>query len=205
MTARRRGRSLWPRRLALACTIGGALVWLASTCTSFYGWYPRSGYCLTFGNGHLLFCWGKTEHSSFDRADYLSRQAMAPGSPDARQWGGVKQNSEWYVTWPGFRAIVSGDFWSRNYIGVGWPRLHDEFDFMVRRKNPVLLMPACWFAIVPCPFAIWCYWRTRRYRAGRCQNCGYDLTGNTSGICSECGTPCPDHVAPPTAPHQAAS
>ncbi len=25
---------------------------------------------------------------------------------------------------------------------------------------------------------------------GCCQACGYNLTGNTSGICPECGTPC---------------
>lgn len=29
--------------------------------------------------------------------------------------------------------------------------------------------------------------RRRRRRRGQCENCGYDLTGNTSGICSECG------------------
>ncbi len=27
----------------------------------------------------------------------------------------------------------------------------------------------------------------RSYPAGHCQRCGYDLTGNESGICSECG------------------
>ncbi len=26
---------------------------------------------------------------------------------------------------------------------------------------------------------------------GHCEMCGYDLTGNVSGICSECGTPIP--------------
>ena len=25
----------------------------------------------------------------------------------------------------------------------------------------------------------------------RCENCGYDLTGNESGVCPECGTPIP--------------
>jgi hypothetical protein len=29
--------------------------------------------------------------------------------------------------------------------------------------------------------------RDRRPRAGHCQRCGYDLTGNVSGRCSECG------------------
>lgn len=27
----------------------------------------------------------------------------------------------------------------------------------------------------------------RRRRSGRCAKCDYDLTGNTSGICPECG------------------
>jgi len=29
--------------------------------------------------------------------------------------------------------------------------------------------------------------RWRRRRAGRCIRCGYDLTGNESGVCPECG------------------
>jgi hypothetical protein len=27
-------------------------------------------------------------------------------------------------------------------------------------------------------------------RSGHCGNCDYDLTGNVSGTCPECGTPC---------------
>lgn len=29
-------------------------------------------------------------------------------------------------------------------------------------------------------------------RQGRCRNCGYDLRGNETGCCSECGTAIPD-------------
>ena len=31
-------------------------------------------------------------------------------------------------------------------------------------------------------------WRRRTISLGHCTKCGYDLTGNTSGVCSECGT-----------------
>jgi hypothetical protein len=31
-------------------------------------------------------------------------------------------------------------------------------------------------------------WRWRRRRKGLCVKCGYDLTGNVSGVCPECGT-----------------
>jgi len=34
------------------------------------------------------------------------------------------------------------------------------------------------------------YFRRRQcIRGSRCTVCGYDLTGNTSGVCPECGTP----------------
>ena len=31
------------------------------------------------------------------------------------------------------------------------------------------------------------FWRDRRYPRGHCQHCGYNLTGNESGSCPECG------------------
>ena len=35
------------------------------------------------------------------------------------------------------------------------------------------------------------FWRDRpRTLPGHCQRCGYNLTGNVSGKCSECGEPC---------------
>jgi hypothetical protein len=34
-----------------------------------------------------------------------------------------------------------------------------------------------------------------RHRRGHCRNCGYNLTGNTSGVCPECGTTLPAGVA----------
>ena len=37
-------------------------------------------------------------------------------------------------------------------------------------------------------------WRQDREKLqpGKCRQCGYDLTGNVSGRCPECGTPCLD-------------
>ena len=48
-------------------------------------------------------------------------------------------------------------------------------------------LPLVVFAI---PTAI--LWRRdRRPRKGHCQHCGYNLTGNESGVCPECATPVP--------------
>jgi hypothetical protein len=47
-----------------------------------------------------------------------------------------------------------------------------------------------WLVFVPLiiPTAL-LWWGYRRFPAGHCQNCGYNLTGNVSGVCTECGTP----------------
>jgi hypothetical protein len=45
--------------------------------------------------------------------------------------------------------------------------------------------------LVAVPTAV-LWWRDRRrVPPGHCQRCGYDLTGNTSGICPECGSSVP--------------
>jgi len=51
----------------------------------------------------------------------------------------------------------------------------------------------CCMPVVP---ALACWATLNRlceaYPPGRCQTCGYDLTGNVSGRCPECGAPVPD-------------
>ena len=60
------------------------------------------------------------------------------------------------------------------------------------RTNTRTLIPL-WLplVIVAMPTAS-LFWldRRRRIPPGHCQRCGYNLTGNISGICSECGEPC---------------
>ncbi|MCP4594421.1 MAG: hypothetical protein GY842_27130 [bacterium] len=59
-----------------------------------------------------------------------------------------------------------------------------------------------WAPFFLCLFlpAVWFMWfigrsvrRHRRRRRDLCPNCGYNLTGNTSGVCPECGEPI-EHV-----------
>ena len=56
----------------------------------------------------------------------------------------------------------------------------------VSRVIPLWLVQALCGVPAILLWAVW--WRTRRrYAAGRCQACGYNLTGNVSGRCPECG------------------
>lgn len=55
-----------------------------------------------------------------------------------------------------------------------------------------LLLPAAgWLALT-----LIARHRDRRRAASACRSCGYDLTGNVSGVCPECGTPVKGEVLP---------
>lgn len=53
----------------------------------------------------------------------------------------------------------------------------------------------CWIPLllVAIPTAILWWLDRRRIPPGHCQRCGYDLTGNVTGVCSECGMPLPEN------------
>jgi len=63
----------------------------------------------------------------------------------------------------------------------------------------VLLLFICFF--IPYPVAKlvhrWARWKICYDDAPRCVRCSYDLTGNVSGRCPECGTPTERVAAPP--------
>ena len=52
----------------------------------------------------------------------------------------------------------------------------------------VYTYPTWWFALAPLIPTALAWQRLRRPLPGHCQKCRYDLTGNVTGKCSECGT-----------------
>jgi hypothetical protein len=82
--------------------------------------------------------------------------------------GASKRNSTW-------------DSWTIKGPSSGAPRT-------VRTALTYITIP-CWLIFLPValPTAFLWYRDRRRYRAGQCTMCGYDLTGNVSGRCPECG------------------
>jgi len=64
---------------------------------------------------------------------------------------------------------------------MSWPFIDSS------RRNTILWLPL-WipFLTIALPTA-YLFWRDRGHPRGHCQGCGYDLTGNVSGRCSECG------------------
>ena len=75
-----------------------------------------------------------------------------------------------FVAVSGFAGAGAGEPWAR---GVYW------------------VLAVVWLGGASAPLARW-WWRDRlgerRARNNLCPRCGYNLTGNVSGVCPECGT-----------------
>lgn len=106
----------------------------------------------------------------------------------------------WYVR--NQRAILSPSVWPR-WDAVSF-MTDSEADFTLiqhQRQEWVVghaVQLPYWMlvvlaAVLPVRYALGVWrcgtLRRRRTRRGACQKCSYDLTGNTSGVCPECGTP----------------
>ncbi len=73
-----------------------------------------------------------------------------------------------------------------------------QFSYRVGPDQMWIFFPL-WFPLLlialPIGFLFWSDHR-RRTKVGCCEECGYDLTGNTSGTCPECGGPADGSVTP---------
>jgi hypothetical protein len=86
-----------------------------------------------------------------------------------------------------FGSLASFVFWFHYLFNSKRAVWADDVDYrdMIIRACMVTIVCA-----VVCRLAAVCRhrWETkRRYPPGHCQECGYNLTGNVSGVCPECG------------------
>ncbi len=79
--------------------------------------------------------------------------------------------AEWYFENAPWRGRI------RSVLGV--PEIGATFGFW-------FVTVPLWLPFLVCSIPALILWRRRPKRPGRCK-CGYDLTGNTSGRCPECG------------------
>ena len=107
----------------------------------------------------------------------------------------LTENDVMPLTWRYEGYGVGGYLVTRD--GFGWRNYTEAIHF------PVWL-PVIMFAAYPAIVLI--HGPVRRYRRrkrGLCLTCGYNLTGNVSGVCSECGTEIKQPPEPPDAPSDA--
>lgn len=90
--------------------------------------------------------------------------------------------------WPGLRV------WLDSGYAVDW----FCWDIMYGNTSAIIIFPV-WllgvpWALVAIGSTFYLRYCRRRTRLGRCRRCGYNLTGNVSGVCPECGARVPERV-----------
>lgn len=126
------------------------------------------GWCASFrGSPHLVY---RGRHVTIGVwSGCLSFGSSTLRRDDTGWWAGLSQSIPDSIRW--------------------WPALF-------RKQRPAdgyyywrVALPLWLLALVIAVPTLFLWWCGRRFPAGHCRSCGYDLTGNTSGKCPECGCP----------------
>jgi hypothetical protein len=129
--------------------------------------------------------------------------------------GSFGKSSMRLFVWPGSISIVR---WEIPITRPGWHIWGDNPTYPTKWTPSMrgstagrfeLLLPMWMPLLLTAGASAWLFWQDRRrYLPGHCRACGYNLTGNTSGKCSECGEPivaAQPPLSPPSSPAAAPS
>jgi hypothetical protein len=187
------------RVLGVLCTLASLSLWIFSL---FY----YEGVVWEWPDGYVLIAVGPgfcSVTGEYIPSECWSMAVNKKEAEDARE-NGRSLNKEMARA---IRSALAGDTrirnrWSLDRICYQWlPSCTSRDDnpynltsgiyLRYRNLNIPFWMPMTLIAVP----TLWSYWRAReRSKRGRCRECLYDLAGNVSGICPECGTPIPEHV-----------
>jgi predicted RNA-binding Zn-ribbon protein involved in translation (DUF1610 family) len=134
------------------------------------------------------------------------------------KWGGLILSFLIAIALVWSRSGQWSHLWNRGLVAIADGRVYFAFqlpesDFFLTAEDRVsfsliiarLSMPSIWspsvvsgvvvmplwiglLLVAPPTVYLWWIAYRRRVPASHCQHCGYSLTGNTSGVCPECGT-----------------
>jgi hypothetical protein len=90
--------------------------------------------------------------------------------------------------------LLNRAFWRGDWLGFSLPTyasMRDDEDgpYEVKTTGTAhwLIIPFPWLVLVVATACSYMAHQRRRLRGTVCQECAYDLTGNKSGVCPECG------------------
>ena len=150
--------------------------------------------------------WHEWSLWSLDAGLFLKSDRWDVGNPRfADQWG--EKPGEWFhkiqplgtagppMGYPANLRPFTDSF--TNYASAGWAQVrsrHFASGYLPYWCILVVTLP------LPMIFAARWHRHSRRIRRNLCLHCGYSLTGNTSGVCPECGTSARERASASTAP-----
>ncbi len=181
----------WSGVVLLAClTIASiasmwlTVVWNSGQPDATYPYFDRDpvgGVELGLGRGLSWVRWRPAiparelkESIRVEKGELPPRPTMRGATPARHGWT-VRTHAFYFLGWPKFDAISSFTY-TTNISGKTTTKRWTQ-----RVTLPLWLL----LLLIAIPTAF-LWWRDRPPKPGHCP-CGYDLTGNVSGVCPECG------------------
>jgi hypothetical protein len=174
--------------VSLPLLIATMALWVASYSRGFY--FSRGSYKFYATPAGLKGRWGRAAARQgravmqFQWATWHSNVRSVPlffeGSFVAYRRGLLATDGDDPLpsAWTAFDCSIRSEFDAKDDANYAWAYLMFP-----------LWVPSLAFAAMSVP-ALRYFTRFRRmHSSGSCSTCGYNLTGNTSGVCPECGTP----------------
>ncbi len=158
------GRRRLPLLLGvMACALIGVTFFVSRQLT--IGWAsPARHHMLAIEGGEIRYVWG-----------------WPTGNP--RYWPAAG----WHTESRHLRALPAWWPWKRT--NTWWFRNGQSRSDTGAILNWKWVAAPLWLPFLSTVVLTVLVWRRRRLLPGLCENCAYDLTGNESGICPECGIP----------------
>ena len=144
-------------------------------------WVLSLCWAVGYGGVHGKWKWSVVSSAGGVR---VSRSGSEPGG--------------WQVTsspWQRAQAAWTNDqlrVLRRSWLGLRMPEVFTSESFGTRGRGQFHVWVPFWlpFFLVILPTVLF-WWLGRRQPMGFCRSCGYNLTGNVSGVCPECGRAVP--------------
>ena len=125
----------------------------------------------------LQFSWNSADGSYEIEFAYGYFLVVIVHDPDVRALRSLSGGWIFGHEWQGIRIPPPS-------IETTWGPSRTQSNARLLTMLQIPIWMVCAFAIVP---TAWAMWRDRDRPPGQCQHCGYNLTGNVSGRCPECG------------------
>jgi len=170
--------------VSLLLCMATAVLWMCCSATARFHLHSRDFHLHSRGLSALSVDW--------DRSLRVTGSTYFP-TPQFIEWPDTSYGMDPRL--PAWRAARATKV--RRFVGFGFQVSHEldsvsnagrayEID---RGISKALVIPA-WFLLITTAILpiLWVTSRFRLPRPGQCPTCRYDLTGNVSGTCTECGT-----------------
>jgi len=107
-------------------------------------------------------------HSRLSSGRLMFDVSHGPHYPAKWSWGSLSMRSRWVSRWT---------WWCRPFY----------YKVQGGSRSLTIIIPL-WIPVLATLIPTALLWYRDRPPPGHCRKCGYDLTGNESGVCPECGT-----------------